>query len=75
MMSALCNSSTSCPQAREAGHALAQDVDSLAARVADSAPSSLDSAHCLTKEVGLLSDVGAPPTVHCTLQHYTLGCV
>lgn len=43
-------------QAREAGLALAQDVDSLTARLADSAPTSLDSAQRLAKEVGVLSD-------------------
>ncbi|CAJ1052754.1 alanine--tRNA ligase%2C mitochondrial isoform X1 [Xyrichtys novacula] len=43
-------------RAREAGQVLAQDVDSLAARLSDHAPSSIDSAHCLTKEVGVLSD-------------------
>uniref|UniRef100_A0A3Q1F7S8 Alanine--tRNA ligase n=1 Tax=Acanthochromis polyacanthus TaxID=80966 RepID=A0A3Q1F7S8_9TELE len=42
--------------AREAGQVLLQDVDSLAARLAGSAPSSLDSAQQLSKEVGVLSD-------------------
>ncbi|GAA6225632.1 alanine--tRNA ligase, mitochondrial [Lates japonicus] len=43
-------------QAREAGQVLSQDVDSLAARLAGSAPSSLDSAQRLAKEAGVLSD-------------------
>uniref|UniRef100_A0AAQ5Z2T0 Alanine--tRNA ligase n=1 Tax=Amphiprion ocellaris TaxID=80972 RepID=A0AAQ5Z2T0_AMPOC len=50
-------------RAREAGQVLSQDVDSLAARLTgsapsslDSAPSSLDSAQRLSKEVGVLSD-------------------
>ncbi|XP_044044874.1 alanine--tRNA ligase, mitochondrial isoform X1 [Siniperca chuatsi] len=43
-------------QAREAGQVLAQDVDSLSARLTGSAPSSLDSAQRLAKEVGVLSD-------------------
>uniref|UniRef100_A0A673A096 alanine--tRNA ligase n=1 Tax=Sphaeramia orbicularis TaxID=375764 RepID=A0A673A096_9TELE len=42
--------------ARELGQAVAQDVDSLSARLAGSTPSSLVSAHCLAKEVGILSD-------------------
>lgn len=36
---------------------MAQEVDSLAVRLADSAPTSLDSAQRLAKEVGVLSDV------------------
>ncbi|XP_069578112.1 alanine--tRNA ligase, mitochondrial [Brachyistius frenatus] len=43
-------------RAREAGQALSQDVDSLSARLSDHAPSSLDSAQHLSKEVGVLSD-------------------
>ncbi|CAK6983860.1 alanine--tRNA ligase%2C mitochondrial isoform X4 [Scomber scombrus] len=43
-------------RAREAGQLLSQEVDSLAVRIADSAPSCLDSAHCLAKEVGVVSD-------------------
>ncbi|KAM7008782.1 alanine--tRNA ligase, mitochondrial [Tautogolabrus adspersus] len=43
-------------RAREAGQVLSQDVDSLSARLSDSAPSSIDSAHRLAKEVGVLSD-------------------
>uniref|UniRef100_A0A672ZXJ8 alanine--tRNA ligase n=2 Tax=Sphaeramia orbicularis TaxID=375764 RepID=A0A672ZXJ8_9TELE len=43
-------------RARELGQAVAQDVDSLSARLAGSTPSSLVSAHCLAKEVGILSD-------------------
>ncbi|XP_049899416.1 alanine--tRNA ligase, mitochondrial [Epinephelus moara] len=42
--------------AREDGQVLSQDVDSLSARVAGSTPSSLDSAQCLAKEIGVLSD-------------------
>ncbi|XP_031154389.1 alanine--tRNA ligase, mitochondrial isoform X1 [Sander lucioperca] len=42
--------------AREQGQVLAQDVDSLTARISGSAPSSLDSAQRLAKEVGVLSD-------------------
>lgn len=43
-------------RAREAGQVLSQDVDSLSARLTGSAPSSLDSAQRLAKEVGVLSD-------------------
>ncbi|XP_030598859.1 alanine--tRNA ligase, mitochondrial isoform X2 [Archocentrus centrarchus] len=43
-------------RAREAGHVLSQDVDSLSARLSGSAPSCLDVAQRLSKEVGLLSD-------------------
>ncbi|KAE8299889.1 Alanine--tRNA ligase, mitochondrial [Larimichthys crocea] len=43
-------------EAREAGQVLSQEVDSLSARLTGSAPSSLDSAQCLAKEVGVLSD-------------------
>ncbi|XP_041640668.1 alanine--tRNA ligase, mitochondrial [Cheilinus undulatus] len=43
-------------RAREAGQVLTQDVDSLSARLKDSAPSTVDSAQCLSKEVGVLSD-------------------
>ncbi|KAK5873273.1 hypothetical protein PBY51_018328 [Eleginops maclovinus] len=43
-------------KAREDGQVLSQDVDSLLARLSGSAPSSLDSAQRLAKEVGLLSD-------------------
>ncbi|XP_047435242.1 alanine--tRNA ligase, mitochondrial [Mugil cephalus] len=42
-------------RAREAGQVLSQDVDSLSARLPDSA-SSIDSAQRLAKEVGVLSD-------------------
>uniref|UniRef100_A0A3Q1GL50 Alanine--tRNA ligase n=1 Tax=Acanthochromis polyacanthus TaxID=80966 RepID=A0A3Q1GL50_9TELE len=52
--------------AREAGQVLLQDVDSLAARLAGSAPSSLDSAQQLSKEVGVLSDVSPLPRMHCS---------
>ncbi|XP_060919568.1 alanine--tRNA ligase, mitochondrial isoform X2 [Labrus mixtus] len=43
-------------RAREAGQVLYQDVDSLSARLSNSAPSCIDSAHRLAKEVGVLSD-------------------
>ncbi|XP_074487311.1 alanine--tRNA ligase, mitochondrial [Sebastes fasciatus] len=43
-------------RAREDGQVLSQDVDSLSARLTGSAPSSLDSAQRLAKEVGVLSD-------------------
>ncbi|KAM8842258.1 alanine--tRNA ligase, mitochondrial isoform 1-T1 [Synchiropus picturatus] len=43
-------------QAREAGHMLAQDVDSLEARLSGTDPSSLECALILSKEVGVLSD-------------------
>ncbi|XP_068558861.1 alanine--tRNA ligase, mitochondrial isoform X2 [Cebidichthys violaceus] len=43
-------------RAREEGHMLSQDVDSLSARLTGSAPSSLDAAQHLAKEVGVLSD-------------------
>uniref|UniRef100_I3JK61 Alanine--tRNA ligase n=1 Tax=Oreochromis niloticus TaxID=8128 RepID=I3JK61_ORENI len=43
-------------RAREAGHVLSQDVDSLSARLGGSAPSGLDTAQCFSKEVGVLSD-------------------
>ncbi|XP_056266871.1 alanine--tRNA ligase, mitochondrial [Pseudoliparis swirei] len=43
-------------RAREQGQALAQDVASLAARLTSSAPTSLDAAQRLAKEVGVLSD-------------------
>ncbi|XP_075938766.1 alanine--tRNA ligase, mitochondrial isoform X3 [Anarhichas minor] len=43
-------------QAREEGHMLSQDVDSLSARLTGSAPSGLDAAQRLAKEVGVLSD-------------------
>ncbi|XP_049575574.1 alanine--tRNA ligase, mitochondrial [Syngnathus scovelli] len=43
-------------QAREAGQSLLEEVDSLAARMAASASSCLDSAQSLAKEVGVLSD-------------------
>ncbi|XP_035492539.1 alanine--tRNA ligase, mitochondrial [Scophthalmus maximus] len=42
--------------AREAGQVLSENVDSLSARLSGSAPSSLDSAQRLAKEVGVLSD-------------------
>lgn len=48
---------TLCSQAREAGHVLSQDVDSLSTRLGRSAPSCLDTAQCFSKEVGVLSDV------------------
>ncbi|XP_029374731.1 alanine--tRNA ligase, mitochondrial isoform X2 [Echeneis naucrates] len=41
-------------QAREAGQVLSQDVDSLSARLTGSAPSSLESAQNLAKEVGIV---------------------
>ena len=47
------------------GHVLSQDVDSLSARLTGLALSSLDSAQHLAKEVGVLSDVGTLPTMHC----------
>lgn len=43
-------------RAREQGQVLCQDVDSLSARLTGSAPSRLDSAQRLAKEVGVLSD-------------------
>ncbi|KAK5898602.1 hypothetical protein CesoFtcFv8_008163 [Champsocephalus esox] len=43
-------------RAREDGQVLSQEVDSLSARLSGSAPSSLDSAQRLAKEVGILSD-------------------
>lgn len=43
-------------QAREAGHVLSQEVDSLSARLSGSAPSSLDSAHRFSKEASRLCD-------------------
>ncbi|XP_041839918.1 alanine--tRNA ligase, mitochondrial [Melanotaenia boesemani] len=43
-------------RAREAGQVLAQDVDSLSARLSGSTPSSLDSAHQFSKEASVLSD-------------------
>ncbi|XP_053194449.1 alanine--tRNA ligase, mitochondrial isoform X2 [Scomber japonicus] len=43
-------------RAREAGQLLEQEVESLAVRIAGSAPSCLDSAHSLAKEVGVVSD-------------------
>ncbi|XP_071328304.1 alanine--tRNA ligase, mitochondrial isoform X2 [Trachinotus anak] len=43
-------------RAREVGQVLSQDVDSLSARLAGSAPSSLESIQRLAKEVGILSD-------------------
>lgn len=43
-------------RAREAGQVLSQDVDSLAARLSGSTPSSINSAQRLAKEVGVLSD-------------------
>nr|XP_046233828.1 alanine--tRNA ligase, mitochondrial isoform X2 [Scatophagus argus] len=43
-------------RAREQGHKLSQDVDSLSARLTGSAPISLDSTQRLSKEVGVLSD-------------------
>lgn len=54
------------PQAREAGLALAQEVDSLTVRLADSTPTILDSAQRLAKEVGVLSDVGRLTEKHGT---------
>uniref|UniRef100_UPI003AAD214F alanine--tRNA ligase, mitochondrial isoform X3 n=1 Tax=Centroberyx gerrardi TaxID=166262 RepID=UPI003AAD214F len=45
-----------CLQAREAGQALAQDVDSLSVRLSGSAPSCLDAAQRLAKEAGVLTD-------------------
>lgn len=64
-------------QAREAGQVLSQEVDSLSARLTGSAPSSLDSAQCLAKEVGVLSDVSTLPTMHCSVGVLllTLCCV
>ncbi|XP_061685017.1 alanine--tRNA ligase, mitochondrial isoform X2 [Syngnathoides biaculeatus] len=47
---------TDATQAREAGHLLLEEVDSLSARMTGSAPSCLDSAHRLAKEVGVVSD-------------------
>ncbi|XP_023809293.1 alanine--tRNA ligase, mitochondrial isoform X3 [Oryzias latipes] len=43
-------------QAREAGQALSQEVDSLSARLSGSSPSSIDSAQRLSKEASILSD-------------------
>ncbi|XP_008299857.1 alanine--tRNA ligase, mitochondrial [Stegastes partitus] len=43
-------------RARDTGQVLSQDVDSLAARLSGSAPSSCNSAQRLAKEVGVLSD-------------------
>ncbi|XP_026179689.1 alanine--tRNA ligase, mitochondrial isoform X3 [Mastacembelus armatus] len=43
-------------RAREVGQVLLQEVDSLSVRLSDSAPSSLDSAQRLAKEIGVLSD-------------------
>lgn len=43
-------------RAREAGQVLAQDVDSLSARLTGTASASLDSVQRLAKEVGVLSD-------------------
>ncbi|XP_028313684.1 alanine--tRNA ligase, mitochondrial [Gouania willdenowi] len=43
-------------RAREAGQALLQEVDSLSVRLSGSAPPSLDFAHHLAKEVGVLLD-------------------
>lgn len=47
-----------CLQARDDGLALAQEVDSLSARLSGSTPSCLLSAHHLAKEAGVLTDVG-----------------
>uniref|UniRef100_A0A3Q3AUC9 alanine--tRNA ligase n=1 Tax=Kryptolebias marmoratus TaxID=37003 RepID=A0A3Q3AUC9_KRYMA len=46
-----------CPQARESGHGLWQEVESLSARLSSSTPSSPDSAQRLSKEASILSDV------------------
>ncbi|XP_054459989.1 alanine--tRNA ligase, mitochondrial isoform X1 [Anoplopoma fimbria] len=46
-------------RAREEGQVLFQEVDSLSARLTGSAPSSLDAAQRLAKEVGVLSDAVA----------------
>ncbi|KAM9362720.1 alanine--tRNA ligase, mitochondrial [Symphorus nematophorus] len=43
-------------RAREAGHVLSQDVDSLSARLTGPTPLSLDSAQRLAKEIGVVSD-------------------
>lgn len=43
-------------QAREAGHVLSEEVDSLSVRFSDNAPSTIDATRCLAKEVGVLSD-------------------
>uniref|UniRef100_A0A3Q2CK00 Alanine--tRNA ligase n=2 Tax=Cyprinodon variegatus TaxID=28743 RepID=A0A3Q2CK00_CYPVA len=43
-------------QARDMGRVLSQEVDSLSARLSDSAPSSLGSAHHFSKEASTLSD-------------------
>ncbi|KAM9314302.1 alanine--tRNA ligase, mitochondrial [Pholidichthys leucotaenia] len=43
-------------RAQEAGQALSQEVDSLSVRLTSSAPSTLDSAHRLSREAGVLSD-------------------
>lgn len=53
-------------QAREAGKLLSQDVDSLAARLSGSAPSCIDSAQRLAKEVGGVSDVSKLPIMPCS---------
>lgn len=45
---------------------MAQEVDSLTVRLTDSAPTSLDSAQRLAKEVGVLSDVGGRRHQHLT---------
>lgn len=54
-----------CFQAREAGLALSQDVESLSARLTGSSQSSVDSAQRLAKEVGVLSDVRTLPMMQC----------
>lgn len=44
-------------QAREAGRALSQEVDSLSARMSGSSTSSISSAQSFSKEASILSDV------------------
>ncbi|XP_029950412.1 alanine--tRNA ligase, mitochondrial [Salarias fasciatus] len=43
-------------QAREAGHVLSEEVDSLSVRLSDGTPSTIDATRRLAKEVGVLSD-------------------
>ena len=53
-----------CFQALKVGHVLSQDVDSVS-QTDRPTPSSLHSTQHLVKEVGVLSDVGTLPTMHC----------
>lgn len=66
-------------KARDAGQVLTQEVNSLSARLSSTTlgrdkATCIISAQSLAKEVGVLSDVRTPPTIHCILPAVFLMC-